>query len=246
MITKRNSIDDIRPEESSWYRTKSTGSVHSDEDDDNNDNTSVNTTDSIAPLIYQRLMKTGFFTSEDEFELVPDYVSKEVVGTFNEQENVMFDKENDGHVSDVKTGVWEVQCYDDDGAPMEPYYIVTGVPMHSRVDTKKLRRALFMHQTTDTTRRRPKLGLAPTETAERLTGYRSGTMMPICHSVAMRLFLEETVIVPEQNRGEADHRILCGSGIFGKCLSISTDTFLQIANANPCGVTVCSLIQNKK
>jgi prolyl-tRNA editing enzyme YbaK/EbsC (Cys-tRNA(Pro) deacylase) len=89
--------------------------------------------------------------------------------------------------------------------------------MEDKVDTKKLRKAIFAGKTFS---RRPKLSLAPTEIAEKLAGFQSGTMAPICHTVDMKLFLEESIIA---NIDTTTHKINVGSGMFGKCLSICFD-----------------------
>jgi hypothetical protein len=54
--------------------------------------------------------------------------------------------------------------------------------MEDKVDTKKLRKAIFAGKTFSP---RLKLSLAPTEIAEKLAGFQSGTMAPICHTVDM-------------------------------------------------------------
>lgn len=194
-------------------------------------------------LIEKRLLETGVVSSSDEYELVPDYVSKEMVGLFEADDKKQFDELHEGMVEHVKTGVWQVQGFDDDGSPQQPFYVVTGVAMDDRVDTKKLRKAIFAGESHAPNKRRPKIGLAPTEIGEELTGFKSGTMMPICHSVDMKLYLEETIA---NQRDNPQHRILCGSGMFGKCLSIPTEKFVQIAERSARGMTSCSLIQKRK
>ena len=110
--------------------------------------------------------------------------------------------------------------------------------------------------------------MARTKLAEELVGYKSGTMAPICHTTNMKVFLEETIFKAsgkeedEEGDGDGDAdidsnkekngsssgdiRIVCGSGMFGQCLSISADKFLKIAELNPQGVKVCDLIKTKK
>ena len=191
---------------------------------------------SYVSLMEQRLLGTGKVT-RDDFDFVPDYVSKEVLHLIDEERKVEI--END-YVSHVKTGIWEVTSFDDDGKPKETYYIVTGVSMDDRVDTKKLRKYVFAGQQH---RRRPKIDMAPTDIAEGLAGYRSGTMAPICHTHNMKLFLEESLL----KRVDVEtHRLNVGSGMFGKCLSISTKKFLAIAEANPKGLEICPIIRTAK
>lgn len=196
------------------------------------------------PLIQSRLFKTGIVKSTSEFEFVVDRVSKEVIGLPGhelEDEEKEGDKENNGgkrNVTHVKTGIWEVTCFDDvDGAPQTPFYIVTGVSMDDRVDTKKLRKAVFAGA--PTSKRRPKLCMAPTDIAEKLAGFKSGTMTPICHSVDMKLYLEESIA----KNPIPDHRLCVGSGMFGKCLSLPAKTLIQIAENNAEGLKICSLIR---
>jgi prolyl-tRNA editing enzyme YbaK/EbsC (Cys-tRNA(Pro) deacylase) len=85
--------------------------------------------------------------------------------------------------------------------------------------------------------------MAPTEIAEKLAGFQSGTMAPICHSVNMKLFLEESIVA---NADTAAHKINVGSGTFGQCLQISANKFLQVAKMNPEGFQVCPLIRKGK
>lgn len=228
-------------------RTASTSPESTDtEDNDSCRESTADDTPPHLPLVLQRLLQTGVIASVDEVQLVPDYVSKEMEGLFDMEDKTAFDQAHEGRVSHVKTGVWEVQCFSEvDGSPQEPFYVVTGVEMEDRVDMKKLRKAIFSGQTKNgvPNQRRPKIRLAPTDMGERLAGYKSGTMLPICHSVDMHLYLEEAIAM---HRQDPDHRILCGSGISGKCLSISTEQFAQIAERNPLGFTVCSLRQKKK
>ena len=183
----------------------------------------------------RRLLNTGLVKRSD-FDFVADHVSKEVLFLAEEKED-KFDPTQDKNVSHVKTGIWEIICLEEDGTPQSPYYIVTGVSMEDRVDLKKLRKFLFGSQKHA---RRPRLALAPTEIAEGLAGYKSGTMAPICHTENMTLFLEESLI---RDVDLETHKLNVGSGIFGQCLSISTKKFLEIANLNPKGCKICSLIR---
>lgn len=189
-----------------------------------------------VPLIQTRLFESGIIKSTGDFSFVVDKVSKEVVDNFTVEEK----DDEDSNVAHVKTGVWQVTCLNDDGSHQTPFYIVTGVCMEDKVDTKKLRKAIFDDKTI---KRRPKLCLAPTEIAEELAGYQSGTMAPICHSVDMKLFLEESIIA---NVDMTTHKVNVGSGMFGQCLSLPTEKFLEIAEANAKGVKVCSIIKKSK
>lgn len=208
--------------------------------------TDSNRSDAVftAPsLMEQRLLATGLVKRAD-FEFVPDYVSKEVLHLVEDLKtrNNHDHATNDGNVSHVKTGIWEVVCFDKDGQPKQPEYIVTGVSMDDRVDTKKLRKFVFSGEQQQH-KRRPKLAMAPTEIAEELAGYKSGTMAPICHGHNMKLFLEESLIMDVDLR---THRLAVGSGTFGKCLSISAHHFLEIAKSNPEGVAICPIIRTTK
>lgn len=186
------------------------------------------------PLMQRRLLESGLVEKDRDFGFVADTVSKELNPT-EEDLKQAYSQEN---VSHVKSGVWEVTIIDAEGNEKgDPFYIVTGVSMEDRVDTKKLRKAIFEGQSFS---RKPRLEMAPTEVAQALTGYQSGTMAPICHTKRMKVFMEENI------RLDKDNRILCGSGMFGKCLSISGDKFLEIANANPEGMKHCSIVQKKK
>ena len=204
----------------------------------------VNSKHKNISLMQQRLEATGLVDIGTDYDFVPDRVSKEVLGLILPPAHLDADK--NFKVSHVKTGIWEIICYDKNDEEQPPEYIVTGVLMDQRVDTKKLRKvvASVLSPPLPVRPRRVKVRLAPTEIAQELAGYKSGTMAPICHTVNLPLFIEETIFL-ENGRG-ADHRVQCGSGIFGKCLSIGTDKFLAIADQNPFGLQVIPLIQSKK
>jgi prolyl-tRNA editing enzyme YbaK/EbsC (Cys-tRNA(Pro) deacylase) len=86
--------------------------------------------------------------------------------------------------------------------------------------------------------------MAPQRIAEELVGFPSGTMTPICHSVDMKLYLEESIV--DNMEDPARHKLLVGSGMMGTCLSISADKFLAVAKSNSKGLSVCSLVQKNK
>lgn len=198
------------------------------------------TRDKLEPsLMERRLLDTGLVKRSD-FDFVADYVSKEVLHLAEEKKDDEYDPTQDENVAHVKTGIWEVTCLEDDGTPKSPYYIVTGVSMDDRVDTKKLRKSIFANQIHT---RRPKLAMAPTEIAEGLAGYKSGTMAPICHTEKMRLFLEESLVTDVNP--ETRH-LNVGSGMSGRCLSISVKHFLEIAKSNPKGLEICPIIRKSK
>ena len=187
-------------------------------------------TDEVC-LMEQRLLATGL-VCRDDFSFVADHVSKEV-------RVLKTDLVHDPTVSHVKTGVWQVETFLEDGTLDTPYYIVTGVSMDDRVDTKKLRKVLFAGEQH---KRRPKLSMAPTEIAEELVGFQSGTMAPILHTQDMKLFLEKNLV---DGVDAESHRFNVGSGMFGKCLSIWVKDFLKIAELNPKGFVVCDIIRKK-
>eukprot|EP00537_Pseudo-nitzschia_pungens_P002966 CAMPEP_0172373308 /NCGR_PEP_ID=MMETSP1060-20121228/51128_1 /TAXON_ID=37318 /ORGANISM="Pseudo-nitzschia pungens, Strain cf. cingulata" /LENGTH=192 /DNA_ID=CAMNT_0013099607 /DNA_START=26 /DNA_END=600 /DNA_ORIENTATION=+ len=185
--------------------------------------------------------------------------------------------ENDAIVSHVKTGIWEITTQDGINGTERKWYVVTGVCMDDRVDTKRFRKLLFPPNSNNNNsnnnnskKQRPKITMAPTAVAEGLVGFRSGTMAPICHLTPMKLYLEESIVSKsssathpttnnnnnneDETRDERDHpaghnhnyhhhRLKVGSGMFGKCLSIPLDKFLQIAEASPQSLEICSLIQ---
>lgn len=212
-----------------------------------------------TPLIESRIRYLNILGLKEKIKFVEDEVSKEVIELrkicaeaedSTEAPESSDESENDVHFSHVKTGIWQIvtSVLDGDGSLQEqaPFYIVTAVKMEDRVDTKKLRRAIFSPGIgqPQTFARRPKLSMAPTDIAETLVGYKSGTMAPICHSVNMKLFMEESIF--EKGMEVDKHKINVGSGMFGKCLSLSADAFLRIAEANPEGVELVPLIQKRK
>ncbi len=209
--------------------------------------TSVESTSSPIPLIKSRIMDMAVM-DVNNIEFVPDRVSKEVIGCSDHKDPEEEHESDTNNVIHVKTGVWQVTCLEDDGSPQSPFYAVTAVSMSDRVDTKKLRKALFSDKTF---KRRPKVIMAPTDIAERLTGYKSGTMAPICHSVNSKLFVEESIVRSEEESNSHNvHsntlRINVGSGMFGKCLSVPLQDFIRIGEANPEGIKICPLIQRRR
>ena len=201
------------------------------------DNIEIALASEDEPIIQTRLFETGLIESTKDFCFTTDKVSKEVQHLYDEQE----EDKSERNVTHAKTGIWQVICYDEmDGSPLDPFYIVTGVSMDDRVDTKKLRQAIFAGSKQQY-KKRPKVQLAPTPIAEELAGFQSGTIAPILHSSNMKLYLEETIA----NTADG-HELAMGSGMFGKCLSLKTKKFLEIAKANPKGMEAVPLIQVKK
>lgn len=182
-----------------------------------------------VPLMQQRLLAMGLIEAEDYY-FTTDKVSKEVKHLYESDDAPQ-------HVEHVKTGVWQISAFDAKGVPEEPSYVVTAVSMDDRVDTKKLRKAIYGGSPP---KRRPKLAMAPTPIAEELAGYQSGTMAPICHTIPMKLFMEETVVA------DAHRELWMGSGMMGRCLALNLDKFVEIADTNPHGYVVCPLVQKRK
>jgi prolyl-tRNA editing enzyme YbaK/EbsC (Cys-tRNA(Pro) deacylase) len=206
---------------------------------------------SIPPLIESRILDMGILDRND-FTFVPDMVSKEVIVGLSSNEThqdihmcTSEESEENIFITHVKTGIWQITCLDDDGSPRTPFYVVTAVSMNDRVDTKKLRKAIFSGRTFT---RRPKISMAPKDIAETLTGFQSGTMAPICHSVNSMLFVEENIVAAQQapDSRKCPPKINVGSGMFGTCLSISVRDFIEFAKENPEGMKVCPLIQQRR
>lgn len=209
--------------------------------------------ESKNPPIYDRLIQTGFLRMNDsEIEFTEDTVSKEILARLPNQEGLSEQDEEDQEETtketleiDIKTGIWQVRCFDDDGITLlEPYYIVTAISMNDRVDTKKLQKAI-KRSANPKIERLPKVSFAPPEIAEQLTGYISGTMSPICHSVDMKLFLEENLISTEVDLNS--QKFSLGSGLFGVSVVIPVNRFLQVATEkNKEGLYVGPIIQKRK
>ena len=154
----------------------------------------------------------------------------------------------------IKTGVWEIRLRTGTAIQTESssassqystQYVVTGVQMTDRVDINKLHQAIFRGQKF-TKKQRPRISMATKDIAEQLTGYASGTMAPICHTIPMKLFLEELIIRNAQEvniKGNASHRLLMGSGVPDTILSIPVDMFLDVAKSNPLGFELVNLIK---
>jgi prolyl-tRNA editing enzyme YbaK/EbsC (Cys-tRNA(Pro) deacylase) len=248
----------------STFSESSSSSVDSTYSSSNS--SSVLETEEAPLLIESRIWNSGALdddlSSYNAFTFVPDTVSKEVLADLDlsnrtsalHNSEIITMKENDP-VTHVKTGIWQVTPFiaekeeEDNNTTTrssqeeKPFYVVTAVSMDDRVDMKKLRKAI---NSTRTFVRRPKISMAPKEIAEALTGYTSGTMAPICHSIHSMLFAEESIFGHEDEQNYSVDRVCVGSGIFGTCLSISKENFLKIAKTNPEGMKICSLIQRRK
>lgn len=182
------------------------------------------------PPIKTRLDESGVEVELGiHYSFIRDFVSKEVIGMYGDD-----DPTPDEQVAHVKTGLWQVIETSPEGVPQDPYYVVTAILMEDTVDTKKLRKAIF----NGTNPRRHKVKMAPTEIAERLAGFQSGTMAPICHHEIMKLYMEETIVA------NGCKRVAVGSGAFGVCLSIDLEKFLEIAKKQ--SIQVQGIIKKRK
>ena len=141
----------------------------------------------------------------------------------------------------VKTLVWEV-AVDSDCPPETLFYIVTAQKISDRVDVSRLQdlvckqhhelpsgRTLHPPQLQQS---RISISMAPTKTAEYLTGFQSGCMPPIGHTTPMKLYAEESII---------DFDIASvGSGSLGHSVLLPTEQLLKCAEDNEHGLQVGS------
>jgi hypothetical protein len=139
---------------------------------------------------------------------------------------------------EVKTLVWEVSCNQNEVIEdelVETFYVVTAQRMTDRVDLSLLRDLVYKHQDLPFGCTPSRLSLAPTEKAEYLTGFQSGCMPPIGHSVPMTLYVEESI---------ADFAIASiGAGSMGHSLLLPMRQLLKFAENNNKGFHKGSFIQ---
>jgi len=149
----------------------------------------------------------------------------------------------------VKTLVWEVACnesqpadsdYPHAPAPVTLFYIVTAQKTTDRVDVSRLQdlvckqhhelqsgRTLHPSQLQQS---RVSISMAPTVTAEYLTGFQSGCMPPIGHTTPMKLYVEESIV-------DYDTASV-GSGSLGHSLLLPTKQLFKCAENNGHGLLV--------
>ena len=144
----------------------------------------------------------------------------------------------------VKTLVWEVACNesqptDSDYPPEILFYIVTALKMSDRVDVSRLQDLVCNnhHELSGRTLHPSQLqksgvsiSMAPTKTAENLTGYQSGCMPPIGHATPMKLYVEESI--------EYYDTASVGSGSLGHSLLLPTKQLFKCAENNVHGLQV--------
>jgi prolyl-tRNA editing enzyme YbaK/EbsC (Cys-tRNA(Pro) deacylase) len=183
------------------------------------------------PLLQSRLVNSGLVNSTNDFRFVMDrdWERLESIGADDDEDEKKDNpesKDNDD-VLEIKTLVWQVTCYE-----MSTQYIVTALRMADKVDGSRMRDILFQDMPFDAS---PRLALAPRDVAERLTGFQSGTMPPICHTEDMKLYVEETIAAMDKNE-----MVSIGSGVPGCSVFLKLDGLLRIAERSEKGVLVCS------
>ena len=144
----------------------------------------------------------------------------------------------------VKTLVWEVSYTQinevEDDSSNTVLYIVTAQKMTDRVDISLLQECIYNDQqlSSKVLPKHPShisISMAPTETAEHLTGFKSGCMPPIGHTIPMKLYVEESIV-------EYDIASI-GSGTLGHSLELPMKQLLNVAESN--GVLVGKFIQSR-
>ena len=151
----------------------------------------------------------------------------------------------------VKTLVWEVsytqnneETLVDDGSSNTVLYIVTAQKMSDRVDISLLQECIYNDNQLDSKHLLPEhpshisISMAPTEKAEQMTGFKSGCMPPIGHTIPMKLYVEESII-------EYDIASI-GSGSLGHSLELPMKQLLNVAESNKHGVLVGNFVQSSR
>eukprot|EP00957_Ditylum_brightwellii_P059753 4536237-Ditylum_brightwellii.AAC.1 len=145
------------------------------------------------------LMDAGILPSE--IHILPD-VNRRCKG---EEMDVI--KSNS--VAEVKTLVWKVSCcnrvdpaqvvdvVEQHQKNVDEFYIVTAQSMSDKADLSLLHDLVFQQHNDltfgNTTPAKRCLSLAPTDLAQELTGFQSGCIPPIGHTVPLKLYLEESI-----------------------------------------------------
>ena len=197
------------------------------------------------PLIQKRLMEVGDITDANEIQFVPDCKNRLADDT-------------DERVTQIKTEIWQATFPSSSKRNLlgrkkrafnkKPVYFTTAILREDRVDLEKLQSAflatsLRSSNSLATTKSPPMIFKVPDTLAEGLTGYKAESMSPICHTINSKLFIDESIIdFPTEMDGTC--KIHIGSGMTGKCVSISMAKFLAVANKNPSGVEFPSFVED--
>ena len=171
----------------------------------------------------------------------------------------------DGVVVEIKTLVWEVQaimegCYGEGMASAiasasptatakstQNFYVVTALQMKDKIDMRKLKDLVLENTKTRALKSIRSIQLAPLEVAERLTGYQSGCMPPICHTNddgdSMDLYVDQSIFDIysedlEQRQNNTKIFASIGSGIPGNSLVLPLPQFLRVAGVDLEGACV--------
>ena len=179
------------------------------------------------------------------------------------KENLEFDKDArtkhdayaDGRpttVVEIKTLIWEVVQSsegDDDLENKCTFYIATASKLNDKIQVSALRSLVDEIEDNNGLQRRSnrssfRLNLAPRHMAESLSGFQSGCMPPIGHTIPMQLFMDESIISPEGGMKETKMRTASiGSGIMGRSLMLPLSEFIKVARESEKGVVVGSFVQ---
>jgi len=189
------------------------------------------TSEEPGNLLKHRLIEGGIVTSSN-IKICTEYESSS-------------DRSSSVH---VKTLVWEVsyneETFVDDGGSNTVLYIVTAQKMTDRVDISLLQECIYNDQQLSSKHLLPEhpshisISMAPTEKAEQLTGFKSGCMPPIGHTIPMKLYVEQSIV-------EYDIASI-GSGTLGHSLELPMKQLLNVAESNKHGVIVEKFIQSSR
>ena len=234
----------------------------------------VSSPSSIAPTLLQRRLYERHKLPLSDTIIVRDYDCNVDDGDEEEKKEEpscgqIESTGKKGVVVEIKTLVWEVQAifedsYEDEMATAsasptatakstQNMYVVTALQMKDKIEMRKLK-DLVLENT------KPKSGalasirsmqLAPLEVAERLTGYQSGCMPPICHTnddgdSTMDLYVDQSIFdiykihnsssssedLEQRQNNTKETFASIGSGIPGKSLVLPLPQFLRVAGVD--------------
>jgi hypothetical protein len=202
-------------------------------------------------LLQSRLLHAGVPTSD--MEMRSDSERKRLQSLSDEDAEETKESSIYGNQTvEIKTLVWEVTCHQNEaaeGCEVENFHVVTALKMEDKVDLSLLRDLVYW-QTTDlpfgcTPSR---LSMAPRHVAESLTGFQSGCMPPICHTMPMQFYLEASIASSHLADDDSNSKVMAsiGSGILGQSLLLPLKQFMNIAEHGDQGVCVGSFIQSSR
>ena len=186
-------------------------------------------------LLKRRLIEGGIVKSSD-IELRPEFnKSEEDEVESSTSCSSSSSSSSSSSTVHVKSLVWEVSFSNQN--KQESFYIVTAQKMSDRVDISLLQDLIYNdEQQQQLSSKLSNISMAPTIKAESMTGFQSGCMPPIGHTIPMKLYVEESITQFDMAS--------VGSGTLKHSLLVPMKQLLEVAGNNDQGVLVGKFVQS--